>query len=262
MKHIVDIFREVRRVLRKDGVVWLNLGDSYSGSGARGSNPGGKGGLSDTNKGSWFGSIGESIAPGLKPKDLIGIPWRCALALQQDGWWLRSDIIWHKPNPMPESVTDRPTRSHEYVFLLSKAAKYAYYADAVREECKYDNSWSASDTHTAIGQGGKHGKTSIFKKRWEKKEGIGRNARTVWTIPTQPYKEAHFATFPEKLVEKCILAGSKIGDTVLDPFGGSGTVGKVATRLSRNATLVELNPEYVKMAEKRNAQNGFEWGDQ
>ena len=304
VENLVAVFREVRRVLRPDGTVWLNLGDAYAG-----------------------GTPGQD---GRKPKDLIGLPWRVAFALQADGWWLRSDIVWSKPNPMPESVTDRPTRAHEYLFLLTKSARYYYDADAIKEpggsvsggrqrsarvgDFRYADSVHA---HNITGTGGNSG---INKSAWSE----SRNKRTVWTIATHPYPEAHFATFPEKLVEPCVLAatsdrgvcagcgapwvrrvdlvggrtsgrtperqaaaeragkpgGASFGSglaqkdisshvttgwdppcecnrpdtvpaTVLDPFGGSGTVGAVAQRLGRRAVLTDLNADYLKLAQKR-----------
>lgn len=218
---MVDVFREVRRVLADDGTLWLNLGDAYSMS-TRGAGGSGK---QDTNKGTHH-SRRWRVAPGLKPKDLCGIPWRVVFALQADGWWLRSDIIWAKPNPMPESVTDRPTKAHEYVFLLAKSARYYFGADAVAEE--------------AVCSGG-----------------VRRNIRTVWPIASQPYSGAHFATMPPKLAERCILAGSAVGDAVLDPFMGSGTVGRVAEDLGRRWFGIELNPEYADMASGRTSQMGL-----
>ena len=209
---MVALFREVRRVLKDDGTLWLNLGDSYAGSGKGPSQS-----LSAEARDMTHTMHTAFVPDGLKPKDLIGIPWRVAFALQADGWYLRSDIIWHKPNPMPESVTDRPTKAHEYVFLLTKSARYYYDAAAIAEP-------SIDDT---------------------------RNARTVWSITTQPYKGAHFATMPPELARRCILAGSKTGDTVLDPFGGAGTTGLVADRLGRDAVLVELNPTYAALARHR-----------
>ena len=209
---MVALFREVRRVLKDDGTLWLNLGDSYAGSGKGPSQS-----LSAEARDMTHTMHTAFVPDGLKPKDLIGIPWRVAFALQADGWYLRSDIIWHKPNPMPESVTDRPTKAHEYVFLLTKSARYYYDAAAIAEP-------SIDDT---------------------------RNARTVWSITTQPYKGAHFATMPPELARRCIFAGSKTGDTVLDPFGGAGTTGLVADRLGRDAMLIELNPTYAEMARQR-----------
>ena len=203
--NLVCVFREVKRVLRKDGVLFLNLGDSYAGSG-RGNNPNGKQG---TNKGTLFDPDNSGYVPnGLKPKDLIGIPWRVAFALQADGWWLRSDIIWHKPNPMPESVTDRPTKSHEYMFLLTKSARYYYDADAVREPHKQisidrtKRPWNGNRDTGSIDAS--YSGMDISKMCHP----AGRNLRSVWTIPTQSYSGAHFATYPEKLVEPCIKAGT------------------------------------------------------
>ena len=233
VENMVEVFREVKRVLKDDGTVWLNLGDSYNGSG--------KAGNKDSEyfkKHTEFGKpaknkdkIGKPTkVDGLKPKDLVGIPWRVAFALQSDGWYLRQDIIWHKPNPMPESVTDRCTKSHEYIFLLTKSAKYFYDADGIGEKTlTQDNSNNGL-------------KTNNYEKR---------NKRSVWTINTKPYKEAHFAVFPPKIPELCIKAGTSEGDTVLDPFFGSGTTGWIAQRLGRKWIGIELNPEYVKIAEKR-----------
>ena len=209
VEHIVQVMRELRRVLRDDGVLWLNLGDSYAGSqkgiGADGTAYGGE--KQRTNSGSMGLPVTKDI-PGLKPKDLVGIPWRVAFALQADGWWLRSDIVWSKPNPMPESVTDRPTRSHEYIFLLAKKAKYYYDADAIREPAK----WAHWGEQTTPKYGGTNTVSGWIGQRGVKDrtllEGSGRNRRSVWEIATQPYAKAHFATFPEKLVEPCILAGT------------------------------------------------------
>jgi len=307
VEKMVEVFREVKRVLRDDGTLWLNYGDCYT-SGNRDGHGTKVGYKQQTNR----GSSGESDAPrlqtpdGLKPKDLVGMPWRIAFALQADGWYLRSDIIWSKPNPMPESVTDRPTKSHEYVFLLTKSSRYFYDADAVREVAAYpnDDRGVRSDSRRSVPGANcinpGYGKTSTH-----------RNRRTVWEIPTQPTPEAHFATFPEALVEPCIKAGtsergacpecgapwrrsilsqsSGSGDhravpgqnkpstiprgeylrstigweptctcggdpvpcIVLDPFGGSGTVTKVARDLGRSSILIEINPEYVQIAKKR-----------
>ena len=226
---MVAVFREVWRVLKDDGTLWLNLGDSYAAA-RGGSTPpaetlagGVNGWMPDgtrTNRDRKAGYNPSRNAPaiGLKHKDLIGIPWRVAFALQADGWYLRQDIIWHKPNPMPESVTDRCTKAHEYLFLLAKSERYYYDAEAIAEPATNDDS---------------------------------RNRRSVWTVPTKPFSGAHFATFPPDLIAPCILAGSRPHDVVLDPFGGAGTTGLVADRLGRDATLIELNPEYVGIAERR-----------
>ncbi len=310
VSNMVEVFRELRRVLRKDGTLWLNLGDSYAGSG----------------KGAWDNKDGgqkevyipdadspqallPKIPPGLKPKDLCGIPWRVAFALQSDGWWLRQDIIWNKANCMPESVTDRCTKSHEYLFMLTKAARYYYDADAIKEPA------SESDWESRIGRanlnnkllpteelngirprvkytlnskqrrdseggpffknaedyGGKNGKTPVhknskqrghsrrhdgFNDRWDQMEkseqcsGM-RNKRDVWTVAPANYPEAHFATYPPDLIKPCIMAGSRVGDTVLDPFAGSGTTGMVALELGRKAVLIELNPKYCDLIRQR-----------
>jgi DNA modification methylase len=253
---MVAVFREVRRVLKEDGVLWLNLGDSYKPSG----NGSTKKGLNERYFGKQFqsdkqgadeGHVDRSrlLSPGLKPKDLVGIPWRVAFALQADGWWLRQDIIWHKPNPMPESVTDRCTKSHEYLFLLTKSAKYYFDNEAIKEDAKWSSDKRAGAgrlTYNGKRQGtngtGQEAFVSIVDKR---------NRRSVWTIPTKPFRGAHFAVMPEALVEPCILATSREGDTVIDPFLGSGTVGLVAQRHNRRWVGCELNPEYAKIAEER-----------
>lgn len=249
---MVEVFTEVRRVLCDDGTLWMNLGDSYATS------PAGNfgkdmpkpadGGAYRENKPKMDWSLG-----GLKPKDLCGIPWRVAFALQADGWYLRSDIIWHKPNPMPESVTDRPTKAHEYIFLLSKSQRYRYDAEAITE--------SSQNSGKVISLGEKS-----FSKGQANANGIqasgnglaikytvpqNRNRRSVWTVPTAPYSEAHFATFPPDLIKPCILAGCPVGGTVLDPFGGSGTTGMVALELGRKAILIELNPKYIELIRGR-----------
>lgn len=261
---LVDVFREVRRVLADDATLWLNLGDSYAGNGPR-SNNNGEGASSM----GWPGQRKETlnkaaglklpaVEHGLKPKDLCGIPWRVAFALQADGWYLRSDIIWAKPNPMPESVTDRPTKAHEYVFLLAKSERYHFDADAVAESALYRvpaERHASGDYSQGSGRndGGQHRSGGFVT-------GEKRNVRSVWSIATQPYDGAHFATFPEALAERCIRAGSAVGDTVLDPFGGSGTTGAVALRWGRRAVLCEGNPEYVALARKRIAQADAEHG--
>ena len=256
LERMVEVFREVRRVLRDDGTLWLNLGDSYA-STTKGS--GGASAKQDSNAGSRYKQRHLKLTYGLKTKDLCGMPWRVAFALQADGWYLRSDIIWHKPNPMPESVTDRPTKAHEYIFLLTKRPRYFYDADAVRED-------GPTYTRKAGGYAGRDGNNA---SRFPGKGGFGdsdvtttgRTKRPVWEIPTQPYSEAHFATFPEALVVPCVLAGSREGDTVLDPFAGSGTTGKVAVELGREFIGVELNPEYADLAAKR-ITNPKKWADQ
>ncbi len=251
--NMIAVFRAVRRVLRSDGTLWLNLGDSYAGSGKGPSNS-----LSQTVWDSQPDRNGAqaragaptewlSVPSGLKPKDLVGIPWRVAFALQADGWWLRSDIIWSKPNPMPESVTDRPTKAHEYVFLLAKSDRYYYDHEAIKEKA-YD--WGTRDRSNFRG-----GTTDPLLKHHGFTDGnsaeSGRNKRTVWEVATQPYTEAHFATYPEALVKPCILAGCPEGGVVLDPFFGSGTTGVVAKRAGRRYIGIELNPTYAALALKR-----------
>ena len=318
---LVGVFREVRRVLADDGTLWLNLGDSYANYTKWGGSTGGKHAA---------GCHGEPLGrgkrdTGLKGKDLVGIPWRVAFALQADGWWLRQDIIWSKPNPMPESVTDRCTKSHEYIFLLSKAARYYYDAEAIAEAAETNDlrrpygskgAWDLDGRPEeqkhggelrAVGRGGKNafrgqghfrdGENGPANRegRDMKNVGVGRasgnvshkyvaeydgsdteehgtkagmlkisgtayptrNKRSVWTVTTKPYREAHFATFPPDLITPCILAGSRVGGTVLDPFGGSGTTGEVAEAHGRHSVLIELNPAYVKLSEKRTAQGGL-----
>ncbi len=336
--HMVEVFRLARDLLADDGTLWLNIGDSYAGSG-RGGNPteetstleGGQSSqrASMVKRGSRLpaglhenarqaGSIGRAwvaATDGLKQKDLCMIPARLALALQADGWYLRQDIIWHKPNPMPESVTDRCTKSHEYIFLLSKSARYYYNADAIKEKAsentnprragngyKTPDGWDTSKGSGGHGSFHKEGRekgTTGYKQKtssWKGSEfnkgktadhqpgrsqknrkydpGAGnknnesfdaamaimpenRNKRSVWTVATQPYSGAHFATFPPALIEPCILAGSRPGDIVLDPFFGSGTTGQVAERLGRKWIGIELNPDYVSLAETRTSQMGM-----
>jgi site-specific DNA-methyltransferase (adenine-specific) len=216
INRLVSVFREVYRVLKNDGIFWLNIGDGYT-SGNRGWR------APDKKNPARAMSMRPNTPDGLKPKDLVGIPWRLAFALQQDGWYLRSDIVWNKPNAMPESVKDRPTRSHEYIFMFTKKEKYYYDYEAIKEP---------------------------------RDDGKGmRNKRSVWDVNTEPYKDAHFATFPSTLIEPCILAGTKKGDYVLDPFFGSGTVGVVCERLKRNYIGIELHPEYIALAAKRLGSN-------
>ncbi len=289
---LVEVFRGVRDCLKDDGTLWLNLGDSYAGSGRGGDT--GKSGLvgstisQDKSKvgntareaavtkragesripkiGSQLhaglhesarqeGAVGRAWVPppppGFKMSDLMGVPWRVAFALQADGWYLRQDIVWHKPNPMPESVTSRCTKAHEYIFLLSKNRKYYFDAEAIKEPAVSDHK---------SGNGFKRAERKSYQnadgsprgddEQWD---GVGgtRNKRSVWTVTTKPFKEAHFATFPPDLIEPCVLAGSRPGDTVLDPFGGAGTTGLVASKHGRDAVLCELNPAYIDIAQRR-----------
>lgn len=273
---MVEVFREVKRVLRKDGTFWLNLGDSYTFGGRKTRDPGQSKihpALEDWDKGR------PETPNGLKPKDLVGIPWRVAFALQADGWYLRSDIIWAKLNPMPESVTDRPTKAHEYIFLLSKCERYFYDYEAIKENVTestiqrlsqdIDNQavsqrvpGKSNGAMKAVGRIDKqrgHGrKHAGFNDRWDlmttaEQHAMGRNKRTVWTVATQPFSEAHFATFPPQLIKPCILAGCPEGGIVLDPFVGSGTTLLVAEDLERNSIGIELNPEYCNLIERRMA---------
>lgn len=258
LARMVEVFGEVRRVLRKDGTLWLNIGDSYNAAGrtGHGTRVGYK---QETNRASAVGA--DSPRPSddtLKPKDLCGVPWRLAFALQADGWWLRQDIIWHKPNPMPESVRDRCTKAHEYIFMLTKSARYYYDAAAVSEPAIYAGlpGQDASGFKDPEQFNGKHRRRADKQRghgRMEKAEQCGgmRNKRSVWTVATSPFPGAHFATYPEALIEPCILAGSPKGGTVLDPFSGAGTTGLVAAKLGRAFVGIELNPEYVAMAELR-----------
>lgn len=299
---MVGVFRQVWRVLRDDGTVWLNLGDSYAGSWGNywpqtKDTKGMKERRDSWRRESYEGTEKsrpptalrphEAAAMGLKPKDLCGIPWRVAFALQADGWYLRSDIIWAKPNPMPESVTDRPTRSHEYVFLLSKSARYFYDGEAIKErgseaslarinQPSFDSQnggakdYGAGSNRSARRmlvnlkdkQRGHSRRHDGFNDRWdsmthEKQCSMMVNKRDVWNIACEPTPEAHFATFPQKLIEPCILAGSRPGDIVFDPFLGSGTVGKVCERLGRRWIGLELSEAYIEIAKKRTAQMGL-----
>lgn len=247
VQRMVEVFREVKRVLRDDGTLWLNIGDSYAGSGkgrnADGSNQ--EGGKQGTNKGTIVGKLIKTEAPDCKAKDLIGIPWMLAFALRADGWYLRQDIIWHKPNPMPESVRDRCTKAHEYVFLLSKGPRYHFDTEAMREDAVKGAAGSSFNKgKTANHQLGRSSDT-------DRVEDGKRNRRSVWSVTTKPYKGAHFATFPPDLIEPCILAGCPAGGTVLDPFGGSGTTAGVAVAHGRGAVLCELNPEYAALVPDR-----------
>jgi DNA modification methylase len=260
VEHAVAVFREVRRVLRDDGTLFLNVGDSYWGGKGQSNYAFQERRESASLEGDQhnIAGMGETRPQDgkhatIKPKDLVGIPWMLAFALRADGWWLRQDIIWAKPNPMPESVTDRLTKSHEYIFLLSKSAKYYFDHEAIKEP-------SANG-----GQVVTLGKQSFSKRQADgagiKPSGNGnadtytvketRNKRDVWTVATFPYKEAHFATFPPKLIEPCILAGCPPGGVVLDPFCGSGTTGVVALRHQRDFIGIELNPDYITLINKR-----------
>lgn len=251
---MVEVFRSVRNVLADDGTLWLNLGDSYANDKKLGGSTSGK--HAQAIRGN-SGIRRRRTNTGLKSKDLIGIPWRVALALQDDGWYLRQDIIWHKPNPMPESVRDRCTKAHEYVFLLSKSEQYFYDHEAAMEPV-------AESTVARLSQATLHqqeGSARVPGKTNGKMKAVGRtdkrNRRSVWTVATRPYKGAHFATFPEALVEPCILAGSRPDDIVLDPFMGSGTVAAVARRLGRRWIGAELNPEYFSLQAERIRQTGL-----
>lgn len=277
--NMVTVFREVKRVLRDDGTLWLNLGDTYAAN--RGYQ------VPDSKHVDVGNSMGSKVPAGYKAKDLIGIPWMVAFALRADGWYLRQDIIWHKPNPMPESVRDRCTKAHEYIFMLSKSSRYFYDADAIKnppsdallkqvaegyngsdsKDFAAGGAQSASGTKTRIiesarakidKQRGHSRRHAGFNDRWDalsklEQQSLGSNKRSVWTVAPAPFRGAHFATFPPALIEPCILAGSKPGDTVLDPFGGSGTTGMVAKQHGRHSVLVELNPEYLELALERTA---------
>lgn len=316
---LCSIFEQVRRVLKPTGSLWLNLGDSYAGSWGAQSRPNGtdikstlEGGsmlsarqIEAHPRGTQTGSLKNT--PGLKPKDLVGIPWRVAFALQEQGWWLRSDVIWAKPNPMPESITDRPTKSHEYVFLLTKSERYYFGQDDLREpyapgsaeryqyafggpkaedlvrqdaegpggnrtrpigyrsltggaysppgQSAHSNARGPDGRRKTVVEGGDGSVQHRNGERWP--DEAGRNIRTVWDIPTQPYPEAHFAVFPQELARRMILGGCPPGGIVLDPFGGSGTTALVARNLERKAILIELNSDYCALADKRLAQQSL-----
>lgn len=293
VQSLVEVFQCVWRVLKDDGVCWLNLGDSYAGSGPSGASyqsettkrradmqSDGAFRISKTLKDRGLTYAEKKPIPpaGLKSKDLVGIPWRVAFALQADGWYLRSDIIWSKPNPMPESVQDRPTKSHEYIFLLTKNERYFYDAVAIRQPyapstlTQFDQPYEGEGTKDYAGAGvknpsdikrritdkqrGHSRRHAGFNDRWDampkdEQQLAGANCRSVWNIATRPYPDAHFATFPEAIPERCIKAGSRLGDTVLDTFTGSGTTGRVAIQLGRSFVGIELNPEYAALARTR-----------
>lgn len=266
---LVEVFEGVRDLLAEDGVLWLNLGDSYNAAGreGHGTRTGYKQG---TNRAS--ATKADNCRPSvdwLKPKDLIGIPWRVAFALQEAGWYLRQDVIWHKPNPMPESVTDRCTKSHEYLFLMTKSERYYFDADAIKEDAVGQNMHDLTGPgYAAPGQAPNTGNRKALRTDIESRhrsqikggqslqaEPDGRrNRRSVWTVPTQPYAGAHFAVFPAALIQPCVLAGSRPSDVVLDPFMGSGTTAQVAQALGRQWIGCELNTEYAPLQQARTAQ--------
>jgi DNA modification methylase len=275
-----SIFRLVYDVLADDGTLWLNLGDSYNNFdkwGGGGNNPGKHTVSADGAVPSWAVRKRRLRQPGLKPKDLVGIPWRVAFALQADGWYLRSDIIWHKPNPMPESVTDRPTSAHEHIFLFAKSERYYYDADAIKEPGIWAGPNGRQKSPHAQGFGRRtkeqeaerqdkqrgHGRRhNGFNDRWdamttEEQCNVMRNKRNVWTVGTHPYPGAHFAVFPSDLIEPCVLAGSRTGDVVLDPFMGSGTTAQVAEHLGRQWIGCELQPDYLPLQKQRLAQRAM-----
>jgi DNA modification methylase len=282
---MVAVFREVRRVLNDDGTLWLNLGDSYAAQ-RGGTTPPAEtlaGGVSgwakdgsrvNRDRYDGYNPSRNAGAIGLKHKDLVGIPWRVAFALQADGWYLRQDIIWHKPNPMPESVRDRCTKAHEYIFLLARSERYFYDADAVSEPMKASSmtrnqtGWNGNSQRGYPGGGPQNNLGKYIGGEYARTQ-TRRNRRSVWTVATQSFAEAHFAVFPPKLIEPCILAGCPEDGLVLDPFCGSGTTGVVALRHLRRFVGIELNPEYVDMAHRRiqgdmplfNAAGGHHIGD-
>lgn len=260
---LVDVFREVRRTLKPDGTLWIVIADSYAGSGKgaakypenaakykQGTNHGMMGAVATT----------QTKTPGIKPKDMIGIPWMLAFALRTDGWYLRSDIIWHKPNVMPESVKDRPTKCYEHVFMLAKSRRYYYNADAVLVPAHYDgrketlNKGSSKYERTVVPGNNPQSQHVAGKphERWRFKDGRAvRNRRDIWKVSTRPFSGAHFATFPPELIEPCILAGSRPGGIVLDPFIGSGTTAEVANKHGRDCIGIEINPAYAEFIRKR-----------
>ena len=248
---MVEVFRCVRDVLADDGTLWLNIGDSYNGSGGQGTKP------NIMSKEAAEGRGGKAInVVGIKPKDLIGIPWMLAFALRADGWYLRQDIIWHKPNPMPESVQDRCTKAHEYIFLLSKSPKYYYDIDSIKEPLKGE-----PETRNKNAEGYQadyaHGDRFSKGERVFGADGMA-NKRSVWSVATKPYAGAHFAVFPTDLIEPCILAGAPVGGIVLDPFMGSGTTAQVAQNLGRQYLGCEQNEDYKPLQDKRLSQLSLE----
>lgn len=244
---MVEVFREVRRVLRNDGTLWLNIADSYARNASKGGS--GVGGKNHKYLGDSYARACSDVPPGLKEKDLIGIPWMLAFALRADGWFLRQDIIWHKPNPMPESVTDRCTKAHEYIFLLSKSPKYYFDNKGIKEPAVSARGSGNKERKQRPNSPESHTGNQAGSIPWNGTD--ARNRRSVWTVTTKPFKGAHFATFPPDLIEPCILAGAPAGGIVLDPFFGAGTTGLVAQRLGRNWIGCELNEEYATMAMER-----------
>lgn len=270
-----SVFRHVRDILADDGTVWLNMGDCYAGA-----EGGAQGATGQRANRRFTARVPKKTGMNLKPKDLVGMPWMLALLLRADGWYLRRDIIWHKPNPMPESISDRPATAHEYLFLLTKSARYYYDADAIKEpvtgnahsrgdgvnkKIKMPDGWdTGAGAHGRIHRQGREKGQTRPRQNASFSGAVNdlverRNKRSVWTVPTQPFPDAHFATFPEKLIEPCILAGSRPGDIVFDPFMGSGTVGAVAARLGRCWIGTELNHEYLLMQKSRTAQVGMQF---
>lgn len=248
VQKLVNVFIEVKRVLKKEGTLWFNMGDSYNGNG-KASSGGGLGEFSKLQKGS-MGSLQVTSATnikGLKPKDLIGIPWLCAFALRSSGWYLRQDIIWAKPNPMPESVQDRCTKAHEYIFLLSKSMKYYYDQDAIKEVCLTNDNIRRDRDSSKLNN--TPGRTKMMGLKLNNYNMA--NKRSVWTVTTKPLPDSHFATFPEDLISDCIKAGCPENGIVLDPFMGAGTTAVVASKLNRKYIGYEINPEYIKIAERR-----------
>lgn len=240
---LVEVFREVRRVLKNNGTLWVNIGDTYNAYNG-GSGPSSSLSQIQSRERPQLQTGYGLRCKALKPKDLIGIPWTVAFALRADGWWLRRDVIWHKPNPMPESVIDRPTTAHEYLFLLSTSERYYYTADAIREpDSGQDHARHTLDGQPSLAPPGQQPHRGI--RTTDGRNGRGRNKRSVWTIQTQPFAGAHFAVMPEALATPCVLAGSREGDVVLDPFCGAGTVGVMALRYGRQFIGIDLNQRYI-----------------
>jgi DNA modification methylase len=261
--NMVEVFQCVKDILADDGTLWVNIGDSYYNY-----RPGKGQALVQQTVANNDQDLPQTCArrgnklEGLKEKDLIGIPWMLAFALRADGWYLRQDIIWHKPNPMPESVQDRCTKSHEYIFLLSKSPKYYYDIDSIKEELKEESiarnqsGWNGNEDRGYVS--GKQNNMSKYLGSEKAKNETHRNRRSVWTVNTKPYSGAHFAVFPTELIEPCIMAGSRVGDIVLDPFMGSGTTAQVAQDLNRNFLGCELNSDYKPLQDKRLRQLSLE----